>query len=198
MFRFTNTVRPRCTNGQAAARMMACYPTNGVRHGRLFSTTSLKTHSRYAKAQLVATKTTMLPRSLRTPGAIAPTLDTAYFSTSRIQAKHVDEKQAVVEGRLWKLVPDHLTPYLHLARMDKPIGTWLLYWPCAWSILMATYSSNSIALIPDAARMLVLFGVGAIVMRGAGCTINDMWDTKFDRQVRLGQSTRSGSPIEAV
>ncbi|GAA5986740.1 hypothetical protein JCM11641_007758 [Rhodosporidiobolus odoratus] len=73
------------------------------------------------------------------------------------------------------------TPYLSLARMDKPIGTWLLYWPCAWGITMAAYSA---ALpVSTAAWNLALFGTGAIVMRGAGCTINDLWDRDIDKKV---------------
>ncbi|KDE04281.1 hypothetical protein MVLG_05309 [Microbotryum lychnidis-dioicae p1A1 Lamole] len=72
-------------------------------------------------------------------------------------------------------------PYVSLARMDKPIGTWLLYWPCAWSLTMAAYSS---ALLPlSLAWNLALFGTGALVMRGAGCTINDLWDRDIDQKV---------------
>ncbi|KAG0657287.1 Para-hydroxybenzoate--polyprenyltransferase, mitochondrial precursor (PHB:polyprenyltransferase) [Rhodotorula mucilaginosa] len=72
-------------------------------------------------------------------------------------------------------------PYLSLARMDKPIGTWLLYWPCAWGITMAAYST---ALpVTSWAWNLALFGTGAIVMRGAGCTINDLWDRDIDKKV---------------
>ncbi|SCV69164.1 BQ2448_2184 [Microbotryum intermedium] len=72
-------------------------------------------------------------------------------------------------------------PYVSLARMDKPIGTWLLYWPCAWSLTMAAYSS---ALPPlSLAWNLALFGTGALVMRGAGCTINDLWDRDIDQRV---------------
>ncbi|KAJ2100156.1 Para-hydroxybenzoate--polyprenyltransferase, mitochondrial precursor (PHB:polyprenyltransferase) [Coemansia sp. S142-1] len=74
-----------------------------------------------------------------------------------------------------------MRPYLYLARADKPIGTWLLYWPCTWGISMAAFSSGMP--IQDMAYMLALFGTGAFVMRGAGCTINDMWDVKFDKMV---------------
>ncbi|GAA5849541.1 hypothetical protein JCM5353_000390, partial [Sporobolomyces roseus] len=72
-------------------------------------------------------------------------------------------------------------PYLSLARLDKPIGTWLLYWPCAWGITMASYSS--LASPVDWAWNLGLFGVGAVVMRGAGCVINDLWDRDIDKKV---------------
>ncbi|GAA5894843.1 hypothetical protein JCM6882_006692 [Rhodosporidiobolus microsporus] len=72
-------------------------------------------------------------------------------------------------------------PYLSLARMDKPIGTWLLYWPCAWGITMAAYSSS--LPVSSWAWNLALFGTGAVVMRGAGCTINDLWDRDIDKKV---------------
>lgn len=61
-------------------------------------------------------------------------------------------------------------------------GTWLLYLPCTWSIGLAAGPGC----LPDLA-MLTLFGTGAVLMRGAGCTINDMWDRDFDRKVP-GQS----------
>ncbi|XP_076853846.1 4-hydroxybenzoate polyprenyltransferase, mitochondrial [Brachyhypopomus gauderio] len=74
--------------------------------------------------------------------------------------------------------PASVQPYLRLMRLDKPIGTWLLYLPCTWSIGLAADPSC----IPDL-RMLALFGTGALLMRGAGCTINDMWDKDFDKKV---------------
>uniref|UniRef100_A0A6M2DY20 4-hydroxybenzoate polyprenyltransferase, mitochondrial n=1 Tax=Xenopsylla cheopis TaxID=163159 RepID=A0A6M2DY20_XENCH len=63
-------------------------------------------------------------------------------------------------------------------RLDRPIGTWLLYWPCAWSICL----SSPAGCLPDL-RMLSLFAIGAFIMRGAGCTINDMWDKDIDGKV---------------
>ncbi|XP_038155823.1 4-hydroxybenzoate polyprenyltransferase, mitochondrial [Cyprinodon tularosa] len=74
--------------------------------------------------------------------------------------------------------PAHVQPYLRLMRLDKPIGTWLLYLPCTWSIALAAEPGS----LPDFG-MLALFGTGALLMRGAGCTINDMWDKDFDKQV---------------
>uniref|UniRef100_A0A8C2I5B5 4-hydroxybenzoate polyprenyltransferase, mitochondrial n=1 Tax=Cyprinus carpio TaxID=7962 RepID=A0A8C2I5B5_CYPCA len=74
--------------------------------------------------------------------------------------------------------PASVQPYLRLMRLDKPIGTWLLYLPCTWSIGLAADPGC----LPDL-RMLALFGVGALLMRGAGCTINDMWDKDFDKKV---------------
>ncbi|XP_030000465.1 4-hydroxybenzoate polyprenyltransferase, mitochondrial [Sphaeramia orbicularis] len=74
--------------------------------------------------------------------------------------------------------PAPVQPYLRLMRLDKPIGTWLLYLPCTWSISLAADPGC----LPHLG-MLTLFGTGALLMRGAGCTINDMWDKDFDKKV---------------
>ncbi|XP_005099332.1 4-hydroxybenzoate polyprenyltransferase, mitochondrial isoform X2 [Aplysia californica] len=74
--------------------------------------------------------------------------------------------------------PGSVQPYLRLIRFDKPIGTWLLYWPCTWSIALAAQPGC----MPDP-KLLALFGAGAFFMRGAGCIINDMWDKDFDAKV---------------
>ncbi|CAG2245546.1 COQ2 [Mytilus edulis] len=74
--------------------------------------------------------------------------------------------------------PKSLQPYLRLIRFDKPIGTWLLYWPCTWSIGLAAAPGH----LPDL-WLLTLFGAGAFFMRGAGCIVNDMWDRDIDKKV---------------
>ena len=76
-----------------------------------------------------------------------------------------------------------INPYIALARLDKPIGIYLLAYPCLWSILL----SSSTAAIPPAteeiAAMTALFSAGAVLLRGAGCTVNDIWDRKVDAKV---------------
>ncbi|XP_050504508.1 4-hydroxybenzoate polyprenyltransferase, mitochondrial [Diabrotica virgifera virgifera] len=74
--------------------------------------------------------------------------------------------------------PKSIQPYLKLVRFDRPIGTFLLFWPCSWSIASAAAPGA----LPDP-YMLALFATGALVMRGAGCTINDMWDKDIDGKV---------------
>lgn len=71
-----------------------------------------------------------------------------------------------------------LQPYMKLMRIDKPTGSWLLFWPCGWSIALSAVPGS----LPDL-KMLMLFGLGAFIMRGAGCTINDMWDKDIDKKV---------------
>ena len=75
-----------------------------------------------------------------------------------------------------KYAPAFTRPYMKLARLDRPIGTWLLLWPCLWSIALAADGW------PDL-WLMALFGIGAVVMRGAGCTYNDIVDRDIDGRV---------------
>jgi len=72
--------------------------------------------------------------------------------------------------------PTSVLPYIRLARLDRPIGTWLLLFPGWWSIALAAETW------PDW-RLIGLFALGAVVMRGAGCTLNDIVDRDFDGRV---------------
>ena len=81
-------------------------------------------------------------------------------------------------------------PYLRLARLDRPIGSWLLLLPCWWSAALAAALARDVSRLP---LVLVLFLVGAFVMRGAGCTWNDITDRDLDAKV---ERTRS-RPIPA-
>lgn len=67
-----------------------------------------------------------------------------------------------------------------LARWDRPIGTWLLFWPCAWGVALATLAAPGTASALGTWLLLPLFGFGAFMMRGAGCTINDLVDRDLD------------------
>jgi len=75
---------------------------------------------------------------------------------------------------LLSLLPGSWRPYASLARLDRPIGTWLLLLPCWWGLALA----GNLDPFP-----YLMFAIGALAMRGAGCTINDLADVEFDRQV---------------
>jgi len=75
--------------------------------------------------------------------------------------------------------PIGVQPYMKLMRIDKPIGSWLLFWPCGWSLGLAAPPG---VIYPDP-TLLGIFAAGAFVMRGAGCTINDLWDKNIDLKV---------------
>ncbi|MCO5584890.1 hypothetical protein L7F22_038822 [Adiantum nelumboides] len=94
--------------------------------------------------------------------------------------------QEVIRKEVQKLPPkrsliERLRPYAALARIDKPTGTLLLFLPCTWSLTLAAHAHH----LPPGqlAWNVFLFGSGAFIMRGAGCTINDMWDRKLDANV---------------
>ncbi len=86
--------------------------------------------------------------------------------------------------------PPWSRPYLRLSRLDRPIGSWLLLMPCWWSAALAAGVIGSIGRLP---LIIVLFFIGAFVMRGAGCTWNDITDRDLDALV---ERTRS-RPIPA-
>jgi 4-hydroxybenzoate polyprenyltransferase len=75
-------------------------------------------------------------------------------------------------------LPAWAVPFAKLARVDRPIGTWLLLFPGWWSIALAAPAGQ----LPDLS-LLGLFGAGAMAMRGAGCTVNDLWDRDIDGKV---------------
>ena len=81
--------------------------------------------------------------------------------------------------------PERLRPYLRLARADRPIGSWLLLLPCWWSAALAAIDSGSSG--PHLGHLL-LFAIGAIAMRGAGCTYNDLVDRDIDGLVERTRS----------
>ncbi|MBU2582387.1 MAG: 4-hydroxybenzoate octaprenyltransferase [Alphaproteobacteria bacterium] len=88
--------------------------------------------------------------------------------------------------------PRPVRPYLRLARADRPIGVWLLVFPCWWSLLLALIDTAMTAGPPVAPGTAVwygvLFAVGALVMRGAGCAYNDYVDRDFDAKVARTRS----------
>ncbi|KAI9738514.1 MAG: Para-hydroxybenzoate--polyprenyltransferase, mitochondrial precursor (PHB:polyprenyltransferase) [Claussenomyces sp. TS43310] len=81
-------------------------------------------------------------------------------------------------------LPSSWVPYAELIRMDKPTGTYYLFFPCIFSTLLAAPLATPMATPSSVIGFAFLFFSGAIVMRGAGCTINDLWDRNLDPHVR--------------
>ncbi|XP_067950081.1 4-hydroxybenzoate polyprenyltransferase, mitochondrial-like isoform X1 [Watersipora subatra] len=138
--------------------------------------------------------TTCLPCfSLNTPSLVStnvailrstcPALSFTLWSYTQVRELSLGNRASISAKSLIDKSPPSLKPYLQLSRLDRPIGTWLLYLPCTWSISLAAAPGC----LPDL-YLLSLFGCGAIIMRGAGCTINDMWDRDFDSQVARTKS----------
>ncbi|MGE3623102.1 MAG: 4-hydroxybenzoate octaprenyltransferase [Bdellovibrionales bacterium] len=85
------------------------------------------------------------------------------------------------DGWLERQLPAWARPYAQLMRLDRPIGTWLLLLPCWWGLALAAPRFPHIG-------YMFLFALGAIVMRGAGCVINDIYDRDLDARVERTRS----------
>ncbi len=96
---------------------------------------------------------------------------------SRDPREATDIRRSVAE----RVLPPRLHPYVRLARLDRPIGTWLLLLPCWWGVALGL--SDGEPDILKAVMLLVLFTIGALAMRGAGCTYNDIVDRDYDGRV---------------
>ena len=79
-----------------------------------------------------------------------------------------------------KLPNYYFWPYLRLMRLHQPVGIWLLFWPCAWALALA---SDKLEI-----EKLLLFFIGAVLMRGAGCIVNDIADRNIDGKVERTKS----------
>ncbi|WP_367159632.1 4-hydroxybenzoate octaprenyltransferase [Kozakia baliensis] len=75
-------------------------------------------------------------------------------------------------------LPESVQPYVLLARLDRPVGTWLLLLPGVWGIELAAGRSQE-----QRWELILLFAIGSLVMRSAGCVVNDIWDRDIDAQV---------------
>ena len=100
------------------------------------------------------------------------------------------EKVADADEENWvdSFFPKWAIPYLRLSRADRPVGTWLLLIPCWWGILLAANEKNNFGLEKYDLWLLTACSVGAFLMRGAGCTWNDILDKDFDQRVTRTKS----------
>jgi 4-hydroxybenzoate polyprenyltransferase len=91
---------------------------------------------------------------------------------------------------VYRILPPWLWPYAQLARWDRPIGWQLLMWPCFWSVALAANAAAAQGLFSGSQTLLHLFlyFIGAVAMRGAGCTYNDLVDHQIDMAVARTRS----------
>ena len=90
---------------------------------------------------------------------------------------HTDIK---TEGWISRL-PQDWQSYAVLMRLDRPIGWWLLLLPGWWGIVLG--ANGVTGMYASDVRLMIYFLIGAILMRGAGCIVNDLWDRDLDKQV---------------
>ena len=104
--------------------------------------------------------------------------------------KRLLDKVADADEKNWidLFFPKWTIPYLRLSRADRPAGTWLLLIPCWWGILLAASEKNNFGLVLSDVWLLTACTAGAFLMRGAGCTWNDILDKDFDALVERTRS----------
>ena len=129
----------------------------------------------------------------------APSLDATALpchstGMETIQSRDAQGRVADAPSRHWvyRVLPPRFWPYAQLARWDRPIGWQLLLWPCWWSAALAAIAyarpgDPVMSLLPNPWH-LVLFLAGAMAMRGAGCTFNDLADEDIDARVERTRS----------
>ncbi|KAK4667009.1 Para-hydroxybenzoate--polyprenyltransferase, mitochondrial precursor (PHB:polyprenyltransferase) [Podospora pseudopauciseta] len=174
-----------------------------------------------SRRALSTTKTTSKPwlpsqsytRLSPTPRPLSPLLSTprspiAYHTTSKLLTQTTTTPAPSPPPQIYtppstgllSLLPPSWVPYAELIRLDKPAGTYYLYLPCLFSTLLAAPLSHS----PPSTVLTysLLFLSGAIIMRGAGCTINDLWDRNLDPHVTRTRlrpiARRAITPLNAL
>lgn len=153
---------------------------------------SIRSHilKRSFRPQLAPQLAQFLLSSTRSNGSLskqqplAPTNPTPSQTLDRFTPEQRAEAAALRIKGLGPYVsklPTSWIPYAELLRLEKPVGTWLLYIPCTWSILIA--AQQTAAPLGLTLGTLAIFGIGSLVMRGFGCTINDLLDKDLDDKV---------------
>ena len=113
--------------------------------------------------------------------AIATSSETSFTPRGKEPVPKAEYKPSVT-GLVARLPPPWI-PYAELIRLDKPTGTYYLFFPCLFSTLLAAPLAIPMASLTQVVGTSALFFTGALVMRGAGCTINDLWDRNLDPHV---------------
>lgn len=176
-----------------ARRYIAC---QGASSPSTFSRTAQQLQLQYARRWNVTTASSKGPfTSLRKiyPASRMTTRSTVTVSTTRTESKlntAIQPGQPLVPAPytppttgLLSLLPSSWVPYAELVRLDKPVGTNYLFFPCMFSTILAAPLTNPITPISTVVGTCLLFYSGAIIMRGAGCTVNDLWDRNLDPHV---------------
>ncbi|KAH0498698.1 hypothetical protein TgHK011_005937 [Trichoderma gracile] len=160
-------VRWRCSNGSIGPSSMLPHPASRSHEG---IAGRLPVHRQQAVA---------FHQTLR---KLQPTLETATPDKPANDERLAQYSPA--QTGILSVVPKSWVPYGELIRIDKPAGTYYLFFPCLFSTLLAAPMAEPMASFSSVAATSALFFSGALIMRGAGCTINDLWDRNLDPHVR--------------
>ncbi|CAN3374055.1 4-hydroxybenzoate polyprenyltransferase, mitochondrial [Diutina rugosa] len=172
-------------------RLAAAHARLPINQWRSLTTTIPRFQTLPSSTEKVASTVVNEPPKL-TPEQVNPKLHVASdpkraaqvsLARSKFTAEELEASRLARLARLGWVgkLPEKWIPYAELMRLEKPVGTLLLLLPCYWGITMAAYSIAAPFMV--AFKAITLFSIGALIMRGAGCTINDIWDRELDNQV---------------
>ncbi|KAF2770153.1 4-hydroxybenzoate polyprenyl transferase [Teratosphaeria nubilosa] len=148
-----------------------------------FSRTSLQLQHAARKRWTAQSRVARLQSAAqRRWAATSPTAATSVTPTTTTVDEPAQAYKAPTTGLLGAL-PKSWVPYAELIRLDKPIGTYYLFLPCLFSTLLAAPLTNPMVPPTTVLGTSLLFFSGALIMRGAGCAINDLWDRNLDPHV---------------
>ncbi|KAH7389291.1 UbiA prenyltransferase family-domain-containing protein [Phaeosphaeria sp. MPI-PUGE-AT-0046c] len=122
-------------------------------------------------------------------------------ATDSVPLKSLPDYAPPTTGLL-SYLPSPVVPYAELMRIDKPTGSYYLFFPCLFSTLVAATMASPVAAPSAVISTTALFFTGALVMRGAGCTVNDLWDRNLDPHVERTRlrpiARRAITPPQAI
>ncbi|KAK2607716.1 hypothetical protein N8I77_006377 [Diaporthe amygdali] len=177
-----NTVRAVRARGASSRLVAPCVlPRSFLRHSQTWSVLSRPQFRHEIKAQSVRAQ---WPRSFISSGAQESVARAG--SSPSTPGQHPSPALTAYEPPktgILGLLPPSWVPYAELIRLDKPAGTYYLFFPCLFSTLMAAPLAAPMASPGSVIGTSALFFAGALIMRGAGCTINDLWDRNLDPHV---------------
>ncbi|KAL2174340.1 UbiA prenyltransferase family-domain-containing protein [Thermothelomyces heterothallicus CBS 202.75] len=180
--------------------MSACRMRLALPLRRAFSSQTANAHKPWRPSSSLPSSTRG-SRCLSTPRRLALDLYTgsssspralvAYHTSTRLLSTATTDPSDPIPGPeyrppqtgLLSLLPRSWVPYAELIRLDKPTGSYYLFFPCLFSTLLAAPLAAPVTPPPTVLGTSLLFLAGAVVMRGAGCTINDLWDRNLDPHV---------------
>lgn len=147
--------------------------------------TILRFTSQHGRPRITSIQAHLLPRALISQGLTKPASSPVSKPCSQDRNPQEDLPTPYSPPRtgLLAYLPSSWIPYAELIRLDKPTGTYYLFLPCLFSTLLAAPLASPITPPLTVLGTSALFLAGALIMRGAGCTINDLWDRNLDPHV---------------
>ncbi|KAL3300448.1 4-hydroxybenzoate hexaprenyltransferase [Colletotrichum asianum] len=166
-------------NGSLRTACKASLRTSALLPKRCSSRLGFQAHKKSTTSLIVRSSVRQQQTALHTSTkclTAAVTQDAAPAATGPAEAVYTPPTTGLLS-----YLPASWVPYAELVRIDKPVGTYYLFFPCVFSTLMA--APMAMATPGTVIGTSLLFASGALIMRGAGCTINDLWDRNLDPHV---------------